>query len=93
MQRNEGENTVCSSPHEVLADWQVVDVEQLPEDKVGRFMTPDPVMVRADTPLPKLAQEMVDAHVHRIIVVDRRNRPVGVVSSTDILATIARGCA
>ncbi len=93
LQRKEGENTVCSSPHEVLTDWQVVNVEQLPTESVGRFMTPDPVTVAVDTPLPELAQKMVDAHVHRIIVVDRRNRPVGVVSSTDILAAVARGAA
>jgi CBS-domain-containing membrane protein len=91
LQRKEGEKTVCASPNEVLADWQVVNVEQLPtEENVGRFMTPDPVTVAVDTPVPKLAQKMVDAHVHRIIVVDRRNRPVGIVSSTDILAAAAR---
>lgn len=91
LQRQEGDKTVCCSPHEVLADWQVVNVEQLPTENVGRFMTPDPVTVAVDTLLPKLAQKMVDAHVHRIIVVDERNRPVGIVSSTDILAAIARG--
>ncbi|HEY7328986.1 MAG TPA: CBS domain-containing protein [Gemmataceae bacterium] len=91
LQRKEGEKTVCSSPHEVLADWQVVNVEQLPMENVGRFMTPDPVMVASDVLLPKLAQKMVDARVHRVIVVDRRNRPVGIVSAMDILAAIARG--
>jgi CBS domain-containing protein len=75
----------------VLTDWQVVDVEQLPTETVGQFMTPDPITVAVDTPLPELAQKMVDAHVHRIIVIDRRNRPVGVVSSMDILAAVARG--
>ena len=53
-------------------------------------MTPDPVTVGEDTPLTELAQRMVDAHVHRVVVVDRRYRPVGIVSSTDILAGIAR---
>jgi CBS domain-containing protein len=93
LQREEGDKIACASPHEVLADWQVVNVEQLPTENVGQFMTPDPVMVAVDTPLPKLARKMVDAHVHRVIVVDHRNRPVGVVSSTDILAAVARGAA
>jgi predicted transcriptional regulator len=53
-------------------------------------MTPDPVMVASDVHLPKLAKKMVDARVHRVIVVDRRNRPVGIVSGMDILAAIAR---
>lgn len=90
LQRQEGENVFCSQPHEVLADWQVVNVEQLPTEKVGNFMTPDPVTAAVDMPISELAQKMVDAHVHRVVVVDRRNRPVGIVSSTDILAGIAR---
>jgi CBS-domain-containing membrane protein len=93
LQRQAGENISSSQPHEVPADWQVVNVEQLPTEKVGRFMTPDPVTVAVDLPLSQLAQQMVDAHVHRVIVVDRRNRPVGIVSSTDILAAIARSTA
>ena len=86
-----GEMVYCSQPHEVLTDWQVVEVEQLPTENVGQFMTPDPVMVSPDTPLAELARRMIDAHIHRVVVVDRRNRPVGIVSSTDILAGIARG--
>jgi CBS domain-containing protein len=85
-----GEMVYCSQPHEVLADWQVVEVEQLPTENVGQFMTSDPVLVSSDTPLAELARRMIDAHIHRVIVVDRRNRPVGIVSSTDILAGIAR---
>jgi CBS-domain-containing membrane protein len=85
-----GEIACCGQPHEVLADWQVVNVEQLPTEKVGQFMTPDPVTVTVETSLTELARRMVDAHVHRVIVVDRLYRPVGIVSSTDILAGIAR---
>jgi len=32
---------------------------------------------------------MIDAHIHRVIVVDEQQRPVGVVSSTDILSAVA----
>lgn len=90
LQTKDNETISCNSPHEVPADWQVVNEEQLPTEKVGFFMTPDAVTVDADTPLPELAQRMVDAHVHRVIVIDRRNRPVGIVSSTDLLAALAR---
>jgi CBS domain-containing protein len=89
LQRQEGENIFCSQPHEVLADWQVVNVEQLPTESVGQFMTPDPVTVDISTPLPEIARRMVDAHVHRVVVVNRLYHPVGIVSSTDILAGIA----
>jgi len=80
---------VCSQPHCVLADWQVVDVEKLPTDEVRRFMTPDPVTAQPATSIRVLARMMIDAHIHRIIVVDEGRRPIGVVSSTDVLAAVA----
>jgi CBS domain-containing protein len=80
---------VCSQPHCVLMDWQQVNVEQLPTDEVRRFMTPDPVTAAPTTPIGTLARMMIDAHIHRIIVVDEQGRPIGVVSSTDLLARLA----
>jgi len=32
---------------------------------------------------------MLDAHIHRVIIVDGDNHPEGVVSTTDILAAVA----
>jgi CBS domain-containing protein len=52
-------------------------------------MTPDPVTVRPGTPVKEVARLMLDAHIHRVIVVDARGRPVGVVSSTDLIAAVA----
>jgi CBS domain-containing protein len=80
---------VCSQPHCVLVGWQVVEVEKLPTDEVRRFMTPDPVTVQPTTSVRTLARMMIDAHIHRIVVVDEARRPVGVVSSTDLLAILA----
>jgi CBS domain-containing protein len=80
---------VCSQPHCVLVDWQVVDVEKLPTDEVRRFMTPDPVTAQPATSIRVLARMMIDAHIHRVIVVDGERKPIGVVSSTDLLATLA----
>jgi CBS-domain-containing membrane protein len=70
--------------------WQVIDLEGVPEDEVEQFMTADPATAGPTTPLAELAQSMVDAHIHRLIVVDADDRPVGIVSSTDILAAVAR---
>jgi CBS domain-containing protein len=80
---------VCSQPHCVLTDWQVVDVEQLPAEEVRHYMTADPVTVRLETPIRDLARWMLDAHIHRIVVVDEGRRPLGIVSGTDILAAVA----
>jgi CBS domain-containing protein len=54
-------------------------------------MTKDPVLVGPGTPIGELAGIMMDAHIHRIIVVDMVTlRPLGIVSSMDILAAVAR---
>lgn len=80
---------VCRQPNCVLMDWQMVDVEKLPTDEVRRFMTPDPITALPSTAIRTLARMMIDAHIHRIIVTDQGRRPIGVVSSTDVLAALA----
>jgi CBS-domain-containing membrane protein len=70
--------------------WQIPEAEALPNDEVGRFMTVDAVTTGPETPIGELARIMVDAHIHRIIVVDAPGRPIGVVSSTDVLAAVTR---
>jgi CBS domain-containing protein len=79
----------CSQPHCVLADWQVVDVEKSLADELRHYMTADPVTVGPETPIRYLARIMIDAHVHRVIVVDEERRPIGIVSGTDVLAAVA----
>ena len=79
------------SPGCVCASWQIVDAEQISnDDRVSVFMTADPVTVVSTTPVQKLAKMMLDAHIHRLIVVDRQQHPVGIITSTDILAALAR---
>jgi CBS-domain-containing membrane protein len=60
-----------------------------PTDKVGEHATADPVTADAATPIRQLARMMLDADIHRVIVVDKENRPIGIVSSTDVLAAMA----
>jgi CBS domain-containing protein len=70
--------------------WQIEADEQLPEDAVRNYMTADPVTVLPGTRTGVLARTMVDAHIHRVIVLDRTGRPIGIVSSIDVLAAVAR---
>lgn len=71
--------------------WQVLELEELPANQVAAYMTLDPVTVPPSTPIGKLARLMLDAHIHRVIVVDEHRRPIGIVSSTNILAAVAYG--
>jgi CBS domain-containing protein len=83
------EVVVCGQPHCVLVDWQMVEMEKLPSDPVRQYMTADPVTVVPSTPIRTLARLMIDAHIHRVIVVDEEGKPQGIVSATDVLAALA----
>jgi predicted transcriptional regulator len=60
------------------------------EQPVSRFMTSDLVSVRGDTPIAQVIQAMVDAHLHRLVVVDENQRLLGLISTMDILAALLR---
>ncbi|MFN4261228.1 MAG: HPP family protein [Gemmataceae bacterium] len=70
------------------SEWQV-PAEELPADAVGKYMTADPVLVGLEASIIDLARQMLDAHIHRLVVVDDRRCPIGIVSSTDLLAAVA----
>jgi CBS domain-containing membrane protein len=72
------------------SDWQVVDLQCLPKDEVRSHMSADLVMAAPTHLVTDLARMMIDAHIHRIVVVDAERRPIGIVSSTDIVAAVAR---
>jgi predicted transcriptional regulator len=59
--------------------------------KVSDVMSEDVFTVRADTRVAKAAREMLRNGVHRLPVVDIKNRVVGIVSTTDILAAFVDG--
>jgi len=73
--------------------WQMFEAEDLPVNLVRRHMTANPVTVLPEMPIGELVQKMVDAHIHRVIVVDKENKPLGIISSTDVLAAIANTAA
>jgi CBS domain-containing membrane protein len=79
-----------SSTRCFCSDWEVIEFETLPEEAVSRYMTADPVTARPEVRLGELARRMLDAHIHRLIVLDERGRPIGIVSTTDVLAAVAR---
>jgi predicted transcriptional regulator len=76
---------VCES----YESWQIMAPDVLPADAVANYMTPGPVTVATNVRVAELARMMLDAHIHRVIVVDTHGHPRGVVSSTDILAALA----
>ena len=79
----------CTEPNCVPVDWQVVELDSLPGDAVRDFMTTAVVTVEPTAPVHELSRLMLEHQVHRLIVVDDRQRPVGVVSVDDLLQVLA----
>ena len=84
------EQIICRDPHGVFANWQIAILDSVPMDSVKNFMTRDVVTVEPATSIRDLARKMVDAGIHRVVVVDPNQNPLGIVSSTDILAAVSR---
>ncbi|HEY8921934.1 MAG TPA: CBS domain-containing protein [Candidatus Limnocylindria bacterium] len=56
--------------------------------QVRHLMTTPAVTVRTGTSLKRAAQLMVTRHIHRLVVVDDEEVPIGVISSLDLLRTL-----
>lgn len=59
--------------------------------RIGEVMSRPPVTVLLSTPLVEAARTMVDERVHRVVVVDDDQRPVGVLSAMDFVTLFAEG--
>lgn len=55
---------------------------------INSVMTANPSSCRVDTPLPDVAQMMVDSDCGMIPVVDEANKPIGAVTDRDITTRI-----
>jgi predicted transcriptional regulator len=75
-----------------LCKFRKVDGDNQPmlEGPVSNYMTRDVVSVAEDTSLYAVLRMMVDAHVHRVLVLDSCRRPLGIVSTMDVLKAALR---
>jgi CBS domain-containing protein len=90
VEKDASKRTLSAPPESVCHSWKIFGNEPAPTDSVAQHMTSDPVMTAAGTSLGKLAQMMIDADIHRVVVVDSGERPIGIISSIDILGALAR---
>lgn len=56
---------------------------------VGEVMTPHTVSVTADTILPVAARIMHDKKIHRLPVVDAGCHPIGIITQSDVVRSLA----
>jgi CBS domain-containing protein len=48
-------------------------------------MTGDVVSVSEDTTVEEAAKKLLETHIHRLLVVSKGNKPLGILSTTDII--------
>ena len=58
---------------------------RIPIDEVGMHMTSNVETANGDTPLSLAAKTMCRRHIHHLIILDGEKRPIGILSSLDIL--------
>ena len=67
------------------------DKVDLSDTLVTDLMTPTPLQTSPDTALAEAARTMIDRGVHHIVVAERRDRFLGILSSMDIVRAVAEG--
>jgi CBS domain-containing protein len=56
--------------------------------RVRHLMSRPAVTVHLNTGVERAARLMLEQHIHRLVVVDEEEEPIGVVTSTDLLRTL-----
>jgi len=87
-----------SNPDFFVRGWEdKIDFEEMIEFrvdnenlKVGEIMTPTIYSVSEDTTVSDVATTMLKGHLHRLLVT-RDEKPVGIVSTSDLLGLLIEG--
>jgi CBS domain-containing protein len=79
-----------------LHKWESVPIsafglEEFGDIRVEEVMTRELIHVSRDTPLKAVAQKMLDADVHRVLVMDEKFNLYGIISSFDFVRVVAEG--
>jgi len=70
------------------ASDQPYQVEAIAEDRVSEHMSPAVQTINQTASLINAARIMCREHIHRLVIIDQDERPVGVVSSLDLVAAM-----
>jgi CBS domain-containing protein len=87
-ERPSGPNSIARTAC-VWCDWQVVDVKSTERNDVVRYTMRDPLLITPDMRLMEIAKILLQGDRGPVVVVDDERRPLGVLSSKDILAALA----
>lgn len=89
-----GEGVVPEEPTRgvsFLAPWgELISIDESPQNPIREYMTAQPVTTTPGTRIGEVAQQMVDHHIHRLLVVTDDGAPAGIITSTDVMAAVSR---
>jgi len=77
-----------------ISRWESVPIsalglEEFGDVRVEEVMTRDLIYVGRETPLKEVAQKMLDANIHRVLVMDEKFNLYGIISSFDFVRVMA----
>ncbi|MGD1995726.1 MAG: CBS domain-containing protein [Anaerolineae bacterium] len=59
--------------------------EDLTQIKAAEVMTSEVITISESAPVAEAAEKMLQSHIHRLLVVDEEETPLGILSTTDII--------
>jgi CBS-domain-containing membrane protein len=80
----------CCVQH-VATSWDNTGLqraESLSDDSVRAHMSPKVQSIREHRTIVDAGRLMCQEHVHRLVVIDRQGKPVGVISSLDLVSAL-----
>ena len=82
---HEGEPPVGVVSHtDVIAHYG----EDLAAIQARDVMTSDVISISEDAPVEQAAKQLLESNIHRLLVVNGEGRPLGILSTTDIIREI-----
>jgi CBS-domain-containing membrane protein len=70
------------------ADHKALRLESYAEDRVEQHMSPAVQTINQTATLINAARVMCREHIHRLVIIDAEERPVGMISSLDLVAAM-----
>jgi CBS domain-containing protein len=65
------------------------DLHKVLGQTVGEVMTAQAISITADTTIPAAARIMHEKKIHRLPVIDAQERPIGIITQSDIVRGIS----
>ncbi|MBN1953520.1 MAG: CBS domain-containing protein [Anaerolineae bacterium] len=62
--------------------------EDLSQINAAAVMSPEVIVILENAPVSEAAQKMLGSRIHRLLVVDDKNTPLGILSTTDIIRSM-----